>query len=147
MGIETMITMKVAESAGRSIAQRVIPALQNLKGEHLQSGDDSGLKNVWEEICVQVQSGDYSYFLEAYEMTIDSFIRGHIEKLEEHVTLALWLQTYEGETWSCDAGSQGIDSDEVPWLMEDVVAYIRNYHVLPAAGGWSNKRISRYLER
>ncbi|MEZ4799165.1 MAG: hypothetical protein R2809_05155 [Flavobacteriales bacterium] len=39
----------------------------------LLSGEDSGLRNVWEEICVQVQ-GENSYFIQQYDNCIISTI-------------------------------------------------------------------------
>ena len=44
------------------------------KKDFLQSGEDSGLRNVWEEICVQVQ-GEFSYFWGIHDKLIQDTIK------------------------------------------------------------------------
>lgn len=44
------------------------------------SGDNSGLANVWDELCVQVQ-GEHSYYWDAYLETIDDFLRWPVDEL------------------------------------------------------------------
>lgn len=50
----------------------------------LLSGDDSGLKNTWEEICVHVQ-GQESFHWEAYKDTIKGLAESELEKLPRAV--------------------------------------------------------------
>ena len=51
---EWRIVRRLAEQVCQRITRRVIRSLRELV-DGLQSGDDSGLTNAWEEICVQVQ--------------------------------------------------------------------------------------------
>ncbi len=44
------------------------------KKDFLQSGEDSDLRNVWEEICVQVQ-GEFSYFWGIHDKLIQDTIK------------------------------------------------------------------------
>ncbi|MBS3948993.1 MAG: hypothetical protein KGZ57_11990 [Dethiobacter sp.] len=53
MNYKDKIISDIAESACEIIAKKVIRKLQQLKD--MLSGDDTPLKNVWDEICVQVQ--------------------------------------------------------------------------------------------
>lgn len=67
------------------IVNKVILELIRLReDQYLLSGEDSGLKNVWEEICVQVQD-EYSFYWESYEDTIRNFIEEVISK--QHIAI------------------------------------------------------------
>ena len=93
----------VAAYAGL-LAKQIIPAviadLQALT-ENLQSGDDSGLTNIWEELCVQVQ-GEESVDFELYVDIVDDAIEASLKKIGKSEVLALWLSTEEGWDWACD---------------------------------------------
>ena len=56
---------KFAEPICRRIAYSVRRELQSWDKTSMQSGDDSGLKNLWDEICVQAK-GEQSIFWEMY---------------------------------------------------------------------------------
>lgn len=60
-------------------AEKVVKELITLDDKDmLTSGDDSGLKNVWEEICVQVKS-EKSIHWDSYENTIENCISSELE--------------------------------------------------------------------
>ena len=109
----------------------------------MQSGDDSGLKNIWDEICVQVQF-QYSFFWNAYLETINITIAYDVEQLDTPLKRAIWLQTQSGMDWT----SEEENPDSVPigecvdW---DITDYILNAFVLKTATDWKNKRIEKYL--
>jgi hypothetical protein len=77
---EPTIVMELADEICRRIARRVMRALQGMTGHGL-SGDDSGLKNTWDEICVQIQF-EQSIFWDAYEYTVTSLVAGYTESLK-----------------------------------------------------------------
>lgn len=62
------------------VVPNVIEQLKNLNKDSLLSGDNSGLENVWEEICVQVQY-EPSYYYEMYVITMDGIIKDELKKL------------------------------------------------------------------
>jgi len=47
----------------------------------MQSGDDTPLKNIWDEVCVQVQ-GEESAMWDTYSETIQSLILGEVAGLD-----------------------------------------------------------------
>lgn len=47
--------------------------------EGLQSGDDSGLQTIWDELCVQAQV-EYSVVWDAYEDTMMVIIEAEIDQ-------------------------------------------------------------------
>ena len=89
--------------------KRVIRDIKRLPKECMQSGDDSALRNVWEEWVVQVR-GQQSVFYEAYEDTIQAICRKVAEKLpqEEQGPLWLWTDGY----WNWDEEEYGT---EIPY--------------------------------
>jgi len=106
----------------------------------LLSGDDSGLTNVWEEICVQIQ-GNHSSHWDLYEETIDQCVQLEVEKLPPYEVDAIWVQTSNGETWDLEDEES---RQPYPVNTEDVVAYIIARYIYREASDWSNQRIRRY---
>src|SRR4051794_20690503 len=75
---ETAIVKEVAAQAAERVSRRTISALQ--KRAETTSGDDSGLKTVWDEVCVQVQY-ERSFYWDAYDETVRGFVAAYIEEL------------------------------------------------------------------
>ena len=142
MKTEKDLLRKFAEEIAERILRKTIFALQ--KVTDTLSGDDSELKNAWDEVCVQVQHGQ-SFFWDEYDETVRLFVSAYIEELQSHEKLALWFQTEQGWDWLYDHDEQ---SDEPPPVfVEDIVQYIAQEYVYSKAGGWTNARIRAYLDR
>ena len=133
----------ISENLCKCISRKTIRCLQQMK-DVMQSGDDSALKNTWDEICVQLQS-DYSTMWFAYEDTIKAIIDNAVKEVDIPMLQAIWLQTQEGWDWE----SELEDSEKVPipYCYHDIVQYILNDYVLSAATDWTNKRIRKYLDK
>lgn len=113
------------------------------------SGEDYGLRNAWEEICVQVQD-QHSIDWDAYIDTIDQSIIHALPELPDYWREAIWLQTPEGEDWTIECeldAEEGKPPNRVapPVETSDIAEYISQY-VLSRAADWSNRRIRRFLE-
>lgn len=52
---EDQINETLLASLKEDLVRQTIKSLEEMCGDCLLSGEDSGLKNVWEEVCVQVQ--------------------------------------------------------------------------------------------
>ena len=63
---EEKIVEELASEIGKRITRKTIRDLQKM-GEEFMSSGDSGLENVWDEICVQVQY-DKSMFWDLYDL-------------------------------------------------------------------------------
>lgn len=137
---------QIARDLGEELRQRLVRGtirdLQGLRGESMLSGEFSGLRNVWEEICVQ-QQREESCFWDAYLEVIDAFIEGRLEGLKPYELEALWLLTYEADDWQFEDEGQ---RNPYPVYSGDVLTYLQR-QVLSEACDWSNPRITRYLER
>ena len=91
--------MASADSLANTIALGVVASLKELTDT--LSGDDSGLTNAWEEVCVQVQ-GEESVDWETYREIINEFVRAELEALPYRDRAALWLHTDDGYSWHSD---------------------------------------------
>jgi hypothetical protein len=140
MGYKDKIIACIAKKACDKISGRVIRSLQEMTDE-MQSGDDSGLKNVWDEVCSQVQYEE-SFFWEVYLDTIRDLICFEMDKLDYEIIEAIWLQTDEGFYSGDDEEEDEIDL----YIKDDVVEYIMNEFVLKTADEWTNKRIRKYIK-
>jgi len=107
----------------------------------MQSGDDTPLNNVWDEVCVQVQGQESFFWEDAYLETIRGIVLGFVQDLDTATKQAIWLQTRAGEEW----GEEEEDGT-IPYSDEDVVEYILHSYVLSAADAYTNIRIQKYLE-
>ena len=139
---ESTIVRDFAEDVCRRLTRRVLRSLRGMTDTRL-SGDDSGLTNVWDEVCVQVQF-EQSVFWDAYEQTVTALVAGEFAKLSLHEREAVWLQSPEGANWSCE------DEDErepAPVYDPQAVDHIVREFVYAEAGRWSNPQIREYLEQ
>lgn len=77
--------------------RRIINRIKRLPKECRLSGDDSPLRNVWEEWISQMQ-GEHSLAFGVYEETIRLICRGVAESLprEEQGLLWMWTDDYLG---------------------------------------------------
>jgi hypothetical protein len=117
------------------------------------SGEDSGLRNTWEEICVQVQ-GEESYFWDEYQTVMHDAILGALLAIEQRDLASLWLQSEEGWSWLWDVenADSSIDNDatkaevtEIPFDQEEIAKYILQKHLMARAEEFSNRRIAAFL--
>lgn len=114
--------------------------------DDLLSGDDTGLKNIWDEVCVQVRY-QHSIYWGVYLDVIDGFIYDEIKTLDSNTKQAIWLQTDEGRNWVEDYEGCDGEREETPYINEgDIIEYIRQCYILSAADNWTNKRIEKYLD-
>lgn len=137
---ETIIVMCLAKEACQRIARKVVRELQQLT-DGLHSGDDSGLKNAWDEICVQVQ-GEESCTWSAYDLTVKQMVGAEVSRLAQHEQNAIWLQTKEGKDWIC---AEEDSRESNPVVLDEIVEYLSSEYVYDLASDWTNPRIRKYL--
>lgn len=155
-----------AENTTNGIIKNVIREFQNMKGDAFTlSGDDSGLENTWDEICVQVQAEEFVTW-NIYENQIELSIQSKVEDLDFDEAFAIWLLTDKFDDWSsCDShtysegqeytvydffktASNYFDEDGYPndFCIDDVKNYLF-HRIINEASDYTNKRIEKYLER
>jgi len=149
--IQRNLIRDYAEVPAKTVTDQVITVLKSC--HDTLSGDDSGLLNVWEEICAQVQ-GEESVDWDAYIQVLEFHVLTILEALPKLDRSALWLQTDNGRNWLWDIENP-IDSEvinksdsdyqSIPCDLNDVVDYVIAQYVLPSAEDYSNCNIDRYL--
>lgn len=136
---------KIAGDLGKALSRRLvcgfIRELQRMP-DCLLSGDDSGLRNTWDEICVQQQL-EHSFSWRAYVETMDAVIEYRVSQLQPYELDALWLLTLAADDWSCELEDERAT---YPVSEYEVTSYLQD-ELLTQASNWSNARISKYLER
>ena len=170
MEYKDKIITAVAEKACEQVAAAVIKVLRADK-ESLLSGNDSGLQNVLDEICVQIR-GESSIYWDDYLDTAKRVIETEVGNLDKSEIEAIWLQTDKGEDWDRDNQSEeeanivNHSASEFPFIdivshhepidakipesveydMEDIAEYIWDNYVYDKAKYFTNKRIQKYLD-
>jgi hypothetical protein len=109
----------------------------------LLSGEDSGLKNTWDEICAQLQFEESGCW-DVYDETVRGLVAYDAEKLLPHEREAIWLQTTAADDWGCEDESE---RQPYPVSTEEIVDCVVNEYICREAANWSNPRIRSYVDR
>lgn len=114
------------------IIENVISKLKALQDPNLLlSGDDSGLKNTWEEICSQVQ-GEQSFHWDVYINTIENFIDIELKNMNTCLVNVLNYIYYYGISED--------NKDDKPGLVQSILE-----DILFKAELFKNSNIENYL--
>jgi len=138
MTVERQLIRDVAETLGSQITDMVAEDLEKMLDG--LSGS-SGLANVWEEICVQMQ-GEHSFFWKTYLETIETLVVGHVEELPLAMQRVLSMGTDVGDDWLDDPEEDGL----VPIFAGDIAAMLTS-DVLTLAANFESPSIERYKAR
>jgi hypothetical protein len=136
---ESAIVNAVSHEAAQRLTRKVIADLQAMRDT--LSGDISGLKTTWDEICVQVQHQE-SIFWDDYDEIVRNMIGGYIAELAKYEREAIWMQTDAGIDWVCEEPK---DRAAYPVVDADIINYLIHKYVYSEAADWSNARIEAYL--
>ena len=138
---ESAIVSALAEAVSKRICMKTVRVFEELTDT--QSGDDSGLVNIWEEICVQVQH-EQSVMWDVYDDMVRDTVGHFASKVAAYEKQALWLLTPDGEDWRNTAPE---DRDPHPSVDESDIAEHLVGLVYREAADWTNARIEAYLAR
>lgn len=120
--------------------------MEQMTGAEMQSGDDSGLLNAWEEVCAQAQ-GETSAFWGAYVELIDSFFKARVGALEREEQLALWVMTESGWDYVYDhhADESAAEAD-IPLDLTEIVDMLRS-ELMTKAENYESSTLDDYQSR
>lgn len=106
------------------------------------SREYTGLKTVWDEICVQKNLAKFSAYWEYFEIVVNGYIKAELDKIPEPLQKAIWLQTDEAfrKEVNYECGEE-----EVEIYFDELVKYIADDYVYEKARSWRNARIENYL--
>ena len=139
---ESVIVRDLAARVCQKIANQTISHLQSID-DVLLSGDDTELKNVWDEICVQVQYSESVYW-DAFDEPVRAMVLGFVTELSDFESCAVWLQTDGGNNWLCEEQDE---RDANPVDPSEIADYVLKEYVYVRAGKWSNPRIRTFIDR
>jgi len=139
------IASKLAVAVCNRIANQAADEMRKIT-DALLSGDDSGLKNMWEELCAQVQY-DQSLDWEVYEDVARDIVSALVASLPDYEQAAVWLQSDAGCSWDDDLPDAERESTHCPTCIDEIAEYVLKDYVLQLAYAWSNPRIRAYIER
>ena len=145
MRIEEQIVAAFANKISDQIITGVTRALKKMNSDREMLSGNSGLKNVWEEICVQVQ-GEESFYWSAYIQVMESLLRSSLQRLRPHEQIALWAVTEEGWDYIYDCHADDVDLSVVPVSQNESLNKLRG-ELISNAANYENARISKFLER
>ena len=144
--------LKLLREYGSMIAAHIVRATARdpkKYQDNLPSGPDSGLKNVWEEICVQVQ-GEQSFFWNVYRDMAIGHLAVRVRALPAIKQRLLWIGSPGGMDW-IDEHDESEDNT-VPGTTvpigdpNEIANWLFDEHLIPLADRYGNRRIERYLE-
>lgn len=117
---------QLAKSMYDGLVAIVIADIKALPDGCCLSGDDSKLKDVWEEFKYQLQK-EQSVFFDAYEHTIRSLCSGRVAEFDKDRQCLLWLWS-EGylEQW-VDEDKIGLTDHDVNHVAEEVYRRVCSY--------------------
>jgi hypothetical protein len=137
---EYAIAQALAEHCCERITHAVMAELNAMEPAFLGAG--TGLRSLWEEVCVQVQHNTSPWWRH-YEEAIRLAVAGEVEKLPPFERDAIWLRTPEGEDWDCEDEEE---REPYPVFTRDIVEYLVNEWVLTEAGRWQSPATITYLD-
>lgn len=125
---ESNILSELIDKHIQTIVNKVVFQIRRLPKDAMISGDDSGLKNMWDELCVQVQDNHFQNW-----NLLDDFVEGickdKYQELPYPIQCAL---SYK----ACELNEVAYESDTVfpeliiEMLKEKVYEYAMNYENL-----------------
>ena len=124
----------------KRLLRQLISELQDM--QDTLSGDDSGLVNVWDEICAQQQIEEFCSW-DAYDLTIRSLIEGTVSEMSRAEQLELWLQTETGWSWAYDNESR----EESPCPCDEDIGEHLYGRLMSVAADYLNHRVIGYRNR
>lgn len=142
MSPENKLIYELYEYHSSRIVNKVMYSLRKLKDENLLSGDDSGLNNAWDEICVQVQ-GKNSFNWDAYDETVKMFIKTYVEK--EPTAIKYLLSYYDTDSYPDDNPTDTNIEIQLVYNEEDIINAMLQ-ELLDKAVNYTNARIRNYLD-
>lgn len=143
MRVEESIDEAWSSRLTAEILNKLVSTFQGMGEDYLLSGD-SGLQNVWEEICVQLQ-GEESADWDLYADTISLYIGMELEKLDAEEKRVLWLTTDAGWSWIYDHDTDEEGDQSAPVDLADITEMLSN-QLMSRATDFESRNITIFLE-
>lgn len=138
---EYSILFDLKEYQTQKISDKVIRTLKQLRGNNLLEPSDHGLKNTWEEICVQLQDEE-SVFWNAYDETVEQTINFIFKKVDTAIIKFLSIMN-DNEFYAIE--KDNFRYEDYAFSTDSACDTVKN-EVYNQARIFTNKNIKRYLD-
>lgn len=138
---EYSILYNLKEYHAKKISAKVIRTLKQLKGDSLLESSDHGLKNTWEEICVQLQEVE-SVFWNAYDETVEQTINFVFKKVDNEILKFLSIMS-DDEFYVTE--KDDFKYEDYPYCSDSACNIVKK-EIYSRARMFTNNNIKRYLD-
>lgn len=149
--LSELLNKKIADHAAQVLCDSAQASL--IRNDATLSGEDSELRNTWEEICVQVR-GEQTPYWDAYECAMRDAVLSTLLLFDKSVIENLWLHTDEGWDLRYDlkddlesgaAGEAAYLLPDIPVDEDAIARHVVAKHLIPIADAYSNPRVEAFL--
>lgn len=133
--VEEKLLFEITNVYLDTLCRKAVRQIQRLPKEAMLSGDDTILKNVWDEVCVQVQYEEFNgwpFVEEMLRLTCTWLIEESPPHIQRILFYAACLENEIEFDYECD--------------FTEFASEILYDKVIEAASKYTNKRIELYLE-
>jgi len=140
------IAVKLSDNLCKKITSKTIRWMQGFPTKL----DMGYLKNLWDDVCYQVQKEE-SFYWSHYDDMVVSNIVSLLEELEDYEINAIWLQTNDVYDQLSDLESDGIkvssryDTINLSCYTDYIANYITGEYIYQEAESWRNDRLRQAL--
>ncbi|MGH8432980.1 MAG: hypothetical protein ACRERX_00535 [Pseudomonas sp.] len=143
-GSRMRIEQHIVASWAAKLSERAVnDVVLHLEGMEATLSGDSGLENVWEEVCAQVQREE-SIDWSIYEDIIVDLLHSVVKALDRDAQLALWAVTDAGWDYIYDHHADKNGAVGAPLDIGAIVAKLKE-DVLSAAADYESPSLYRYI--
>ena len=141
------VAIKLSDNLCKKIASKTIRWMQGCD-THLLEID--GLKNLWDDVCYQMQKEE-SFYWSYYDDMVVANILSLLAEQEDYEVNSIWLQTNDVHYQLSELETNGkiIDSQyktmNVSCYIHDIARYIAGEYIYKQAEGWRNDRLRQLL--
>lgn len=151
MDLEEKIALNIARDLSDDLCKKITSkTIRWMQGFHTQLLEIDGLKNLWDDVCYQMQSEESSYWSH-YDDMVTSNIVSLLEELEEYKLTAIWLQTNDTYYQLSELELDGLLVDiryttlNTSCYIDDITKYITEEYIYQQAESWRNDRLRQAL--
>lgn len=141
------IAIKLSDNLCKKIASKTIRWMQ---GFDTQLIEINCLKNLWDDVCYQIQR-EQSFYWSHYDDMVFSNVLSLLEGLEDYEVNAIWLQSDEVYYQLSELESEGVEIDNqyqtmnISCYLHDITRYVIGEYVYKQAEDWQNNRLRHAL--
>lgn len=151
MDIEEKTALNIARDLSDDLCKKITSkTIRWMQGFDTQLLEIDGLKNLWDDVCYQMQREE-SFYWSHYDDMVVSNIASLLEELEEYKLTAIWLQTNDTDYQLSELESDGLLVDiryktlNTSCYIDDITKYITREYIYQQAESWRNDRLRQAL--